>query len=448
MKDLTHGSLPNHIVVLAAPLALGMLAQVLEQAVSLYFVTKLGIAATAGVNLATNILLIIITTTQVLNASTAALVAHAAGRYDRVEASLIFTQSLVIALLCGGVSAVLLYTLSGPYFRSFAADAATIEAGTAFVYWATPGIALMFTSSVLGAGLRGIGVVRPVAIIQVATVGLSAILTPIFVLGWGTDRSLGVRGAGLATSVSTAVGVLTLAVYLHRAERLLQVTRELIKPRPAEWRRILGLGLPAGAEVALTFLSSSVVYYAIRDFGAAAQAGYGIGWRVVQIVVLPAMAIAYAIGPIAGQNFGAGKATRVKHAFRCGLFISTALALVTTILVQWRPSTLVSFFDTDPATIVVAALFLQIRSWSFVPQGVIFSCSVVFQSLGNSVPGLICSAGRFVMFAACVLWLSHQPLFRMEQLWYAWVASMVLQALASLWFLPSQFRRSMGAPIG
>ena len=50
---------------------------------------------------------------------------------------------------------------------------------------------------------------------------------------------------------------------------------------------------------------SGVIYWIIRDFGAAAQAGFGIGSRVMQAIFLPAMAIAFAAAPIAGQNFGA-----------------------------------------------------------------------------------------------------------------------------------------------
>jgi Na+-driven multidrug efflux pump len=68
---------------------------------------------------------------------------------------------------------------------------------------------------------------------------------------------------------------------------------------------LLGIGLPAGAEFALTFLSAAVVYYVIRDLGAAAQAGFGIGSRVLQVIILPAGVVATAAVPVVGQNFGA-----------------------------------------------------------------------------------------------------------------------------------------------
>ena len=72
-----------------------------------------------------------------------------------------------------------------------------------------------------------------------------------------------------------------------------------------------GIGLPATGEFALIFITTAVAYWSIRGFGPAAQAGYGIGARVMQAIFLPAMAVAFATGPIAGQNFGARHAQRL-----------------------------------------------------------------------------------------------------------------------------------------
>ena len=68
---------------------------------------------------------------------------------------------------------------------------------------------------------------------------------------------------------------------------------------------MINIGLPAGGEFGFMFVYMAVIYWVIRDFGAAAQAGFGLGTRLMQSIFLPAMAIAFATGPIAGQNFGA-----------------------------------------------------------------------------------------------------------------------------------------------
>ena len=53
------------------------------------------------------------------------------------------------------------------------------------------------------------------------------------------------------------------------------------------------------------FVYMATIYYALGDFGPSAQAGFSIGSRVLGLIQVPAMAIAFAAAPIIGQNFGA-----------------------------------------------------------------------------------------------------------------------------------------------
>lgn len=83
---------------------------------------------------------------------------------------------------------------------------------------------------------------------------------------------------------------------------------------------------------------------------------------MLQVILLPAVSIAFAAGPIAGQNFGAKNSGRVKETFRKAALIGTAVMIATIILVQWWPQTFVGMFYADASTIAVAALFLQLMS--------------------------------------------------------------------------------------
>jgi Na+-driven multidrug efflux pump len=216
-----------------------------------------------------------------------------------------------------------------------------------------------------------------------------------------------------------------------------------MRPQLKQWRRMLNIGLPAGGEFALMFLYTAIVYYTIRNFGASAQAGFGIGSRVLQAILLPAMAIAFAAGPIAGQNFGARNSDRVKRTFRQCALIGSAVMIVITLITQIRPQALVGVFKADAETIAVAAVFLQMISWNFVAQGLIFTCSSMFQGLGNTVPSLVSSGTRLIIFAVPAVWLSTQPGFEIQQVWYVSIASVTLQAAVSLWLLNGELRKRL-----
>src|SRR5690606_28415619 len=221
--------------------------------------------------------------TQVLGVGTTVLIAHAAGRKDRVEGARAFRQSLVLSAITGLAVLLLGATLAPAYLRSVAADAETVRNGMIYLVWFLPALAMQFALISMGAALRGAGVAKPTMLIQMATVALNAVLAPVLIAGWGTGRPMGIAGAGLASSIAVAVGVLAAAWYFVRTG-FFAATREEAPYRPdfAVWGRLLRIGVPAGAEFGLMFVSMAIIYGIIAGFGAAAQAGFGVGSRVMQ----------------------------------------------------------------------------------------------------------------------------------------------------------------------
>ena len=78
-----------------------------------------------------------------------------------------------------------------------------------------------------------------------------------------------------------------------------------------------------------------------------------------------------------------------------------------------------------------------------VAQGVIFTCSSMFQGLGNTRPVLLSSATRVLTYALPVLWLSTRPGFQIEHVWYMSIAATTLQAVISVSLLRREFGRRL-----
>jgi putative MATE family efflux protein len=443
MKDLTQGSIISHISTMAPQIFAGMIMIMLCQLIDLYFVSDLGDAAIAGVGAAGNAGFLINALMQVLSVGTVALISHAAGRKDQADANLVFNQSLGLSAACGLFTLIAGSVLARGYMRSIAADHVVVEAGTTYLLWFMPALALQFAILVMASALRGTGIVRPTMIVQTSTVMLNIVLAPVLIAGWGTGWALGVAGAGLASSIAIAAGGVMMWIYFHSYEHYVVINRVLCRPQIAQWKRILNIGLPAGGELAILFVSMAVIYYALSDFGAAAQAGFGIGTRLLGVVHMPALSIAFAAGAIAGQNFGAGNGERVKETFRSVLLLGTAVMLAFTVLAQWRPQLWLGAFTKDPETIAVGALFLRMISLNLVAQGLIFVCSSMFQGLGNTKPALLSSGARLIMYGLPLIWLSARPGFRIEQVWYLSIATTTLQAALSLWLLRLEFRKRL-----
>src|SRR5690606_25992658 len=124
MKDLTQGSITRIIIAMATPVAAGMVFQTLYLLVDLYFVAALGDASVAGVGAGGTLMFMIMALTQVLGVSAVALISQAVGRKDKIEANLVFNQSLVVAGLFGAVTLLGGYLFAENYLSGITSDAA------------------------------------------------------------------------------------------------------------------------------------------------------------------------------------------------------------------------------------------------------------------------------------------------------------------------------------
>ena len=445
MKDLTQGPMTPLIIGMAAPVAAGMIFQTLYLLVDLYFVAALGDDSVAGVGAGGTLMFMIMALTQILGVSAVAMISQAVGRKDQPQANLIFNQSLVVSAIFAVVTLLGGYLLADVYLASIASDAGAVREGVIFMHWFLPGMALQFPMMAMASSLRATGLVKPGMVVQVLTVVLNTILAPILIAGWGPGPALGVMGAGLASSISVLVGVILLTLYFIKMEKYVSFDTALWRPQLAIWKRMLNIGLPAGGEMVLLFVYFSAVYWLIQDFGAAAQAGFSIGGRIMQSIFMPTMAIAFALGPIAGQNYGAGQFGRVRETCYKGIMLSSVVMVVVTLLMQWKSDLLVGFFTEEAEVIAVGSVFLQLISLNFVAQGIVFACSGIFQGLGNTRPAMLSSSVRILVFLPFAAYLKYQPGFTINMVWYVSILSVAAQAVVSFLLVRREFRLRLNA---
>jgi len=443
MKDLTKGPIAGHLLQFASFIALTTAFQTLYLLVDLYFVGWLGKEAIAGVGLAGNLTIIVLALTQSLGVGATALVAHAMGAQDRPRAGVVFNQAFVMCTLTGLAFGLVAFTSRGAYIRSLAADAATADQGIRYLTWFIPAMTLQFGLVALGSALRGIGDMKIPTMIQVSTVLINIVLAPVLTVGWLTGHPLGVTGAALASLIAIACGLVAYVLYFNRASSPIRFRPDEWRPQFPLWRQMLGIGLPAGGEFALLALYIALVYNILQGFGSAAQAGFGVGVRLMQSLFLPAVAIGFATAPVVGQNFGAREAHRVRQAFLVAIAMSSVVMVLMTVICQLAPDRLVHAFSSDPSVVRYGAEYLRIVSWNFVATGIIFVGSSSLQGIGNSRPALFASLLRLMVFALPAVWMSHQPGFEIRYVWYLSLASVFAHAVLMLWLVRRQFAQRL-----
>ncbi len=438
MKDLTQGSVMGNLLRMSAFLMASMFGQALYLLADMYWVGRLGKESVAAVGLAANLMALTLALTQMMGVGTTTLISHAAGVKNQDRARMVFNQSFVLSLAGGGTLCLLGFLLRHAYCAALAASPETVQLGTTYLAWFVPALFLQFPLIAMGAALRGAGVVKPTVVVLVLTVVVNLVLAPILIFGWGTGHPFGVRGAAMATFFALVLGVIGMFGYFVVQEKYLAFDMSGMRPDFGLWREVFRIGLPAGAELAILGVYLIIVYGAIRHFGAAAQGGFAIGARIMQSLILPAVAVGMANAPIVGQNFSAKRAERVRESFWAASAAVSVVMVLLTVLCQVRAAALVSLFSRQDDVVAVAAGYLRLISLTFIATGLIFASTSVFQGLGNTRPPFLSSVIRLFAFSVPVLLLLGR--LTLQDIWIISAGSIWVQAIANLWFLRREFR--------
>jgi putative MATE family efflux protein len=380
---------------------------------------------------------------QMLGVGTTTVVSHAVGRKDHPQATLLFNQSQVLAMVTGALFLVLGLALRSTYSAAMGADADTARLSNEYLLWFIPAMALQFALVAMGSALRATGNFKPGMVVSTVTVIINMVLAPFLIFGWGTGRPLGVAGAAISSFVAIIIGLVWLSTYFIKKDSYLHFDTSVWRPRFALWRRMLAIGLPAGFEFGMMAAYLVVVYAITRPFGAAAQAGFGIGQRIIQAGFMPVVALGFAVAPVAGQNFGAQLADRVKATFKDACLMAAAVMAAFALASHIAPAALVGIFTNDPAVIAVGEEYLRIISWNYVASGLIFVASSMFQAMGNTIPSLISSAARILLIAIPAIELSRLPGFQLHTIWYLSMGAVFVQLTVSMLLLRREFGRRL-----
>ncbi len=442
MKDLTQGSVTKHLLHMSAFMAVSMVVQTLYLLLDMYWVGHLGKEAIAAVGVAGNLNMMVLALTQMLGVGTTALISQAAGRKDQPRAELVFNQSIAMSILVGVGVGICVFVLMDRYTNSLSADAVTAGLARKYLLWFVPALVLQFPLVSLGSALRATGIVKPTVILQVLSVVLNGVLAPFLILGIGFPK-LGVAGAALATFIAVLIADVLMIIYFEKNFHYLRFKFAQFRPQMKTWWAMLRIGLPAGAEFVLLFVYITVVYSIIVGFGPAAQAGFGVGVRIMQALFLPVVALSFAVSPMVGQNFGGRQAQRVRHSIYSGLGLAVVLMLVLAGITWSVPGAMVRLFSNDKDVIAFGRDYLTIVAFNFVAAGIVFTTSSIFQGLGNTIPPLLSSASRLLLFALPAVLVSHRGGFDIKVIWYLSVASQVLQAGIILLLLRYELRRKL-----
>src|SRR5256885_9436961 len=133
----------------------------------------------------------------------------------------------------------------------------------------------------------------------------------------------------------------------------------------------------------------------------------------------------------------------MRNVIKSGIGIAASMMLVLALITFLAPGPMIRFFSKDPNWINFGSDYLRIVAFNFVAAGIVFTSSSMFQGLGNTMPPLLSSASRLILFALPALLLSRTPGFNIKLVWYLSVGSQLFQACINLFLLRRELNRKL-----
>lgn len=383
------GSTMHHVLVMTGTGAAGLIAIFIVDLVSLLYISWLNDPSmTAGVGIASVVMFFTISINVGLMIPIGALVSRALGAREGERARRLATSGCALMVIVASlVSVAALATL--PWTLGLiGASERTYGVAHDFLWISLPTNGLMALAMALSNVLRAVGDAKRSMYATLSVAAVTVLLDPLFIFGLGLKSN----GAALTIDLARVAYVYVSYRYVTRHHDLLSWPR--LDHMIADARPFFAIAVPAiltniAAPVANAFFTGIMA-----RFGDQAIAASAIIDRVTPVAFGGLFALAGAIGPVMGQNWGARQYGRVRQILKDALTFNLVYVASVWLLLYLLQVPLTLLFNAPPLTADIVRFFCQYSGliWFFV--GLVFVCNASFNNLGFPLLSTFFNWGR------------------------------------------------------
>lgn len=394
---LVQGRVSHGLLRLAAPVILGITANIGAGLLEAFFLAQVSTVALAAYSFTFPVQGALMSLSLGISIGVSSVLARTVGGGDMEQVRRIASDGLLlVALVMIVMSAIGVMTID-PLFRALGADDTTLPLISAYMTIFYVSFVFMAIPSVGANALRATGDASISGTIMVSGAILQICISPFLIFGLVGLPAMGLEGAAWASLISRLIlFAITMAV-LHYREHLLTYAGITLSVVLHSWRRIMAVSIPATATNLIGPISTAVVVSLLADFSQETVAGFGIASRIEGLFVIPLFALSASIGPFVGQNWGADRYDRANRAMLLSFQYSLAWGALVAIVLMSFSRQIAGLFDDNMEVIDVASHYLLLVPISYGTWGVLMMASAIFNSLGKPVSSTIMSIIR--MFA-------------------------------------------------
>jgi len=374
----TTGNIMRHVSVSSFTASIGLMAIYAVDLIDLIFISMLGyeaLAAAAGY--ASAIMFFTSAINIGLSVASGVLVSRAVGEGDDLDAREHATSTGMFVILTGVAIPLILLPNIEFFLGLLGAGGEVANLAATYLWIVIPFTWVSGLSMVTVSALRAYGENRLAMYPSLCGAATNAILDPILIFG----LDMGLHGAAWATVAARFV-TLGIAFYpaVRRHNAFVYPKARLLR---RDFQKVSYVASRAVLANVATPVGTAIVTREMSKFGPEAVAGMAVIGRMTPVAFSVIWALSGAIGPIIGQNFGAGNMDRVKRAYIDALkFVAIYVVGITLILLVFR-GPIAALFGAENLTKSLIFLFCFPLALASFFHGAVFVASASFNTLGR-----------------------------------------------------------------
>jgi putative MATE family efflux protein len=373
-----------------------------------------------------------------------ALIGNASGKSKKFLASLyahkgiFFMQILAVALTIIG------FIISPTLFKILGASGEYLETSLSYINVILTGTIFFMTNFALNAILVSRGDTKSYRNTLIFGFFANLILNPLFIYGFWFIPAMGISGIAFATVL---IQVLNNIYMLKKVLETKLIHFENLKyfyPHLKIYKDFIIQGIPSSMNMLIMAIGSIILMYFVTLYGVKAVAGYGIGFRVEQLMLLPALGLSSAVLSIISNNFGAKKYDRVQETLNTALKYGFYISTFGIIFLYIFGKLIISQFDSDLEVIRYGLDYLLVEVWIFYAYVILFICVSTLQAIKKPKMILYIALYRqiiakYLVAYILVVWLALDYFY----LWFG-ILVMIYSAAIFAYFYTQNLLKNVG----
>lgn len=383
------GSLMRHVAVMTLTSSIGLLALFVVDFVDLFFISQLGDPAlTAGMGFASTLLFLNSSLNIGLMITISALASRRIGMGRSETTRALLGEVLMLGVGMAAVIALVFWVFAPQWVALMGATGQAREAAVTYIRIVAPFGPITVIGMVCSGLLRAYGDARRAMNTTLAMAAGNAIFDPILMFGldWGFV------GAAWATVIAINLMAITgIVPILRNYGGFALPTRASFAENLVDIRKIM---VPAVLTNLATPVGGIIAFRLIAIYGEASVASYAVIGRIIPLAFCLLFSLSGSIGPIIGQNYGAGQLDRVRGTIdRAVIFAAGFTVLIWPALILGS-DTIGWIFDLPAGGMDLIHAFAWVVVPLFFFNGLLFIANASFNNLDRANWSSLTNWGR------------------------------------------------------